>query len=181
MESSNGKIILSYDAQIEHLKSKGITFKYEFNEEKAKEYLQSHNSFFRLRAYRFDFRDLGSDTYRGLDFSYLVDLARIDFRLRKILLTISIDIEHFSKMHLLKFITDNYAGSNACDIVGEYVSSLDSFRQKELNKVIIRNLNSVYTYDVCEKYGYQLDSKISYLPVQEFFEVIPFGKFTNFY
>ena len=93
----------------------------------------------------------------------------------------SIDIEHFSKMHLLKFITDNYAGSNACDIVGEYVSSLDSFRQKELNKVIIRKLNSVYTDNVCEKYGYQLDSKTSYLPVQEFFEVIPFGKFTNFY
>lgn len=181
MESSNGKIILSYDAQIEHLKSRGITFKYEFNEEKAKEYLQSHNSFFRLRAYRFDFRDLGTDTYRGLDFSYLVDLARIDDKLRKLILYMSIDIEHFSKMHLLKFITDNYAGSNACDIVGEYVSSLDSFRQKELNKVIIRNLNSVYTDDVCEKYVYQLDSKISYLPVQEFFEVIPFGKFTNFY
>lgn len=179
MESLDGKIILSYDAQIEHLKSRGITFKYEFNEEKAKEYLQSHNSFFRLRAYRFDFRDLGTDTYRGLDFSYLVNLARIDDKLRKLILYMSIDMEHFSKIQLLKLITDEYAGEDACELVRQYHDSLNKRERLRLKNIIKCSENSTYVQNLYKKY--EIANWDYNFPVQVFLEIIPFGTFTHFY
>ena len=51
------KIMLSYDEQIENLKGKGITFNLGFSEDEAKEYLRSHNNFFRVRSYRENFKD----------------------------------------------------------------------------------------------------------------------------
>ena len=106
MDNLKEKPILSYDDQIEHLKAKGVMFNKEFSENKAKEYLQSHNNLFRLLSYREDFKD-NQDKYKGLDFSNLVDLSRIDVKLRRIILCMSLDIEHYSKLQLLDFITQH--------------------------------------------------------------------------
>ena len=73
------KVILNYDEQVKFLKRKGITFDHGYSEEEAKAYLESHNSLFRLKAYLKNFKDFDSDTYRGTDFSYLVDLSEIDW------------------------------------------------------------------------------------------------------
>ena len=45
------KLKLSYEGQINHLKSKGILFN-KVSETKALEYLKLNNNFFKLKSYR---------------------------------------------------------------------------------------------------------------------------------
>ena len=68
------KPILSLEGQIEHLKSKGVKFDI-FNETEAKDYLTSHNNYFKLTAYRKNYAKHpdgeNKDKYIELDFAYL--------------------------------------------------------------------------------------------------------------
>ena len=70
--------------QIEHSISKGITFD-NITEVEAEQYLVENNNYFKLRAFRKNFlKSSKSGKYVNLDFSYLIDLACIDNRLRRI-------------------------------------------------------------------------------------------------
>ena len=87
--------------QVEHSLSKGITFN-DITESAAEEYLVENNNYFKLRAFRKNFsKSTKTGKYINLDFSYLIDLACIDNRLRKLMLEMAIGIEHFSISHPL--------------------------------------------------------------------------------
>lgn len=103
------KPILSLEGQIEHLKSKGVKFDI-FNETEAKDYLTSHNNYFKLTAYRKNYAkhpdEENKDKYIELDFAYLVDLAVIDMQLRYRIVHMALDIEHHAKLQLLRKVEE---------------------------------------------------------------------------
>lgn len=97
---------LSPSQLIEKMRSKGIKFEI-IPEDKAKERIRFNTYYFKVGVYRYNF-DKGEDgKYKELDFAYLDDLAIIDMRLRKILLNMSLDLEHSLKTLLNSVITQN--------------------------------------------------------------------------
>ena len=97
---------LSIDQQIEHMKSKGILFTIE-DEEYAAEYLTSNTYYFKLKAYCKLYDKDKEGKYIGLEFAYLRDLATIDSLFRRIIFKISVDIEHYLKVAMLKDFNDS--------------------------------------------------------------------------
>lgn len=167
------KPILSYEEQINHFIQKDITFK-NISKETALEYLKNHNNFFKLSSYRKNFpkRD-GTDKYINLDFSHLTDLAGIDTRLRMILVEMSLNIEHFAKVQLLKEITESN-NEDGYVIVEDYLDLLDSKEKSNLEAEIARNSVSLYVSELYKKYH-------DNFPVWAFVEILTFGRFIHFY
>lgn len=174
---------LSAREQVEHLKKKGVKFVLA-SEEEAEHYLTENNNYFKLRAYRKNFEKYVSGkkagTYINLDFAMLRDLAVIDMRLRYVLLTFALDIEHFEKVKLLNIISESK--DDGYTVVNSY---LDQLRAQESNATdnrrpystlmhdIERNRTSEYCGGIIEKYD-------GNYPVWAFLEIIPFGSFINF-
>ncbi len=174
--------MLSTEEQILHLKKKGVKFDL-ISEENAEKYLKENNNFFKLTAYRKSFKKykggLDDDTYIDLDFAMLKDLAIIDMRLRYVLMLYVLDIEHFAKVKLLKYISDS--DDDGYNIVAKYIEKLqieedsDSqyFPLTKLNGEIRRNITNEYCGGIIAKY----DDRY---PVWAFVEIIPFGEFISF-
>ena len=99
------KPMLSVTGLIEHMQSKNITFNI-MTLDGAKEYLEKNNNYFKLTSYRKNYSKFTSGKYEGqyenLDFAFLIELARIDVLLRKTILGMCLDIEHFLKVKLIK-------------------------------------------------------------------------------
>lgn len=96
---------LSIPQQIEDMKKKGIAFEL-CSEAEAKRFLEKHNYYFKLKAYAHNYaRYVGTQRkgqYVNVDFAYLKDLSTIDAHLRKAILCLSIDLEHFLKVQMLR-------------------------------------------------------------------------------
>ena len=185
MEDNRAKLRpkLSAREQVEHLKKKGVKFEL-IGEDEAERYLVENNNYFKLRAYRKNFEKYSSgkkaDTYINLDFAMLRDLAVIDMRLRYVLLTFALDIEHFEKVKLLNIISEST--DDGYTVVNSYLNNLklqedtatDGRRPYSiLMSDIERNRKSDYCGGIIEKYS-------GNYPVWAFLEVIPFGSFINF-
>ena len=85
----------------------GITFNL-MDEEKAKEFLEKNNFFFRLKQYCSTCPEqTKSGKYIELDFGHLVELSTIDMFLRKLLLKMTIDLEHYLKVKLVNDCQNN--------------------------------------------------------------------------
>ena len=97
---------LSIDQQIEHMKSKGILFTIK-DEAYAAKYLTLNTYYFKLKAYCKLYDKDKDGKYIGLEFAYLKDLATIDSLLRRIIFKISVDIEHYLKVAMLKDFNDS--------------------------------------------------------------------------
>lgn len=159
--------------QVEHLANKGIAFCL-MNREEAIAYLRSNNNFFKIYSYRKNFaKDVKQERYLFLDFAYLVDLAIIDMYLRFMILKLSLNIEHFAKVKLLRYITDSER-EDGYSIVSDYLASLPDAPRTHLDQELSRNAESPYCADVYEKYK-------DCLPAWAFVEIIPFGSFLSFY
>lgn len=131
------KLKLSYEGQINHLKSKGILFN-KVSETKALEYLKLNNNFFKLKSYRKNFnKNKSKDQYVHLEFAYLSDLSIIDTRLRMIILEMALNIEHFTKVDLIRKITDSDV-EDGYKIVQDYTSSLSAKSQASLTRNLIK-------------------------------------------
>lgn len=94
------KALLTTNQQIEHLKSKGVTFKL-CSEKDAAEYLANHTYFFKIAAYRTLFEKRIGGQYDGqyvnLDFGHLKALASLDRDLRYALLPLTLNVEHAAR------------------------------------------------------------------------------------
>lgn len=164
---------LSYKQQIEHLKQKGIHFD-KMSEKEALHYLQYHNYLFKLISYRKNYpKDVTNSRYLHLDFATLVDLAVIDMYLRSLVLKMSLNIEHFSKVNLLKRITDDNS-EDGYSIVKNYLDTLSDSALNHINQELARNAKSPYCHQAYFKY------KNCY-PIWVFIEIISFGSFISFY
>lgn len=142
---------LSYNQQIEHLKQKGVQF-HKISEQDALHYLQYNTYLFKLSAYRKNYpKDITNTRYLHLDFSNLVDLAVIDMYLRALIVKLSLNIEHFAKVKLLRQVTDNKHEDGYC-IVREYLNSLDESSRHNILSELERNARSPYCKEAYAKY-----------------------------
>ena len=101
----NDKPRLSLDEQIQHLKGKGILFNI-MDEGSAKQYLKYNNNYYKLTSFRknYDKHPGGENKgkYIRLEFTYLVDVLIIDMRIRYRIVEMALDIEHHTKLQLLR-------------------------------------------------------------------------------
>lgn len=170
------KPMLSANELIKHLEKKGVKFEL-ISMEESKKYLKENNNYFKLASYRKNFAKYKTGqktgTYINLDFKMLKDLSLIDILLRKTLLSIELDLEHYAKVKLLSKIENTTKDGYL--LVENYILKLKSnneyhFLENELNK----NIKGTYCGDLVEKY------KGEY-PIWVFLEIIPFGRFIKFY
>ncbi|PKM72868.1 MAG: Abi-like protein [Firmicutes bacterium HGW-Firmicutes-16] len=95
---------LTIPQQIKDMKESGIAFNV-ISESNASRFLENNTYYFKLKAYEKNY-DKYRDTaklgqYINLEFAYLKDLSTIDAHLRKIILKMSVDLEHFLKVKML--------------------------------------------------------------------------------
>lgn len=86
----------------------GITFNIK-SEEEAAVFLAKHNYFFRLKQYA----DFGEKTKSGkfinVDFGQMVELSTVDMFLRKLILKMTLDFEHYLKVKIINDSQENPA------------------------------------------------------------------------
>ena len=166
---------LSSREQVAQLKQKGVSFQL-MNKADAQSYLSENNTYFRIRSYRTNFAKHASGAKEGLyinlDFGMLVDLAIIDMRLRDEMLKLTLDIEHFSKVELLREIESH--GEDGYSIVSDFAEQHGGGKHA-LEVDFNQGLSSAYIGSLI-----QARPKRDF-PVWEFIEVIPFGRFVRFY
>lgn len=170
------KPMLNAEELVKHLEEKGVKFELTSIED-AQKYLKKNNNYFKLVSYRKNFQKYESGEKQGkyidLDFKMLEDLSIIDMRLRKTILSIVLDLEHYTKVKLLSEVEK--VSKDGYGIVEEYIQSLKDkdeyeYLQNELNK----NIKSTYCGDIVEKYQGEY-------PIWAFVEIIPFGRLIKFY
>lgn len=178
--------MLSVDDLILHMQNKGIVFE-EMSVDSAKQYLHNNNNYFKLTSYRKNYPkyvtgpNLGK--YECLDFAFLVELARIDVKLRHVILSMCLDIEHFLKVELIRAIEQD-PNEDGYSIVLEYIfdSNNTSFSERAknvspransiLHKIKSNNKNP-YCGGLITKYNAEM-------PVWAFIEIISFGDLLRF-
>ena len=129
------KIKLSYEEQIEHLKKKGVEFNI-ISEDDAKNILMIKNNFYKITSYRKNYNKYQGGKLAGeyidLDFAYLKDLSGIDKEMRYVFIQMSLDIEHFFKVNLLRLITESDEdGYSIVKDFEEYLNEKDEKENKE--------------------------------------------------
>lgn len=161
------KLMLSTDELIDHMKSKGISFNIT-TEAEAKEFLEKHNYYLKLSAYRCNYEknDSGPNIYqyKKLDFAYLKELSTLDMHLRYIVMEMCLDIEHAIKVKLLSTIASD-PNEDGYNVVKCFLAEDTHFR---VLKSINSHNKSEYCRDLIKKY-------YPYFPVWVFVEVISFG------
>lgn len=165
------KPLLDPESQVEHLKNKGIKFEH-ITENEAKNYLETHNNYFKISSYRKNFEKIptgSSDAgkYIGLDFAALKDLAKLDMTIRYVLIHLILDVEHFSKVQLLDILVRD--GTDPYAIVDKFLLNNPRIR----GDIEVKR-NNIYCGGIVKKYTPDF-------PVWAFFEIISFGNFIQFY
>lgn len=123
---------LSIPQQVDNMKEKGIKFEI-MSEADARRFLWDNNYYFKLKAYCKNYYKDANGRYQDLDFAYLVDLSTIDMHLRKIIIKMSLDIEHFLKVKLLQdFLLDG--SEDGYEIVREFFDAHSNIRDEIIEK-----------------------------------------------
>ncbi len=165
---------LSIDEQIEDLKSKNIKFEI-YTVEEAKKYLYYNNYYFKVKSYARDFSQYScvekNNQYINLDFAYLVELSELDMYFRRLIVRLSLEIEHVIKVRFMKDIINN-PNEDGYNIVKKYVDSDYSV----LLELYSHNDKSA-TKGLIEKIKANEDE----IPIWKFIEVLSFGRFIELY
>ena len=171
----NVKPILTVDEQIQHLKDKGVRFEI-MDEDSARDYLIKHNNYFKLTSYRKNYGKHPDGENKGkyidLDFAYLVDIAVIDMQLRYMIVPMALDIEHHTKLQILRKVEE--ASEDGYQIVQDYIDSLSEQQKLVYEGEINRNRGNIYCGDIISKYD-------GNYPIWAFLEIIPFGRLVSLY
>ena len=173
------------DELIIHLKDKGVKFTI-ITEDVAKQHLAEHNNYFKLSSYRKNYNKKTdgpeAGQYENLEFAYLVELARLDTEFRHLILRMSLDVEHFLKVALIKAVEDRMAlvgDEDGYEIIkgfllaDEYTSMSDradasSKRCSSFSRKISQNKNNPYCGGLIKSYSAEM-------PVWTFVELASFG------
>ncbi len=147
----------------------GITFNLK-SEEDAAVFLAKHNYFFRLKQYA----DFGEKTKSGkftnVDFGQMVELSTIDMFLRKIILKMTLDFEHYLKVKIINDSQENPADDGYA-VVQNFLEIHKKFQY------VVENINSTTTY-----YNRQLFDNYKETPsVWSMVELLSFSDFIDFY
>ncbi len=147
----------------------GITFNL-MDEEKAKTFLEKHNFFFRLKLYcGICNEQTKSGKYVGLDFGHLVELSTVDMFLRKLLLKLTIDLEHYLKVKVVNECQSNPA-DDGYEVVEKFLESHPKVQESILNGAKLAGYG-----------GTNFDKYLENPAVWNFVEMINFYDFISFY
>lgn len=164
------KKILTNNELILHMKNKGIKFDL-CDEKEALDFLNNNNYYFKLSSYRKNFEKYqGGDNdgkYIHLDFAYLRELSTIDMHLRKIIMSMCLDLEHAMKVRLINEIEINNQ-EDGYNLVAKFCE-----KEEYLNK-IKRHKLSKYTGNIQTKYHPDY-------PIWAFLEIISFNDLVLLY
>lgn len=98
---------LTVSQLISHMRDDlGLAFRF-VSEEQAFEFLQKNNFYYRLKPYMANFGRNHKGRFLDLDFGHLRELSTIDMYLRKLLFKMSVDAEHYFKVHLVNDCQNN--------------------------------------------------------------------------
>ena len=151
------------------------------SEEDAVAYLSNNSNYFRLSSYKRNFLTVDhgprQGQYRNLDFKMLVDLSIVDMLLRQMLLCITLDVEHFAKMKLLRCLEErNEDGYQLVD------SFIESYSKDNNGKVTNSLKDEIDKCNASPYTGWILGEYPKYdFPIWAFLEVISLGSFNHFY
>lgn len=170
------KPMLDAREQIEHLKDRGVKFDL-ISDSDAEIYLKGNNNYFKLTSYRKNFpkyeNGVNKGKYINLDFKMLLDMSIIDMRLRKVMLSIVLDLEHYIKVKIINTI--ERTSKDGYIEVEEYINELKSKDEYDSLQIeLSKSMNSTYCKEMTQKYHDDY-------PVWVFIEIIPFGRLVNFY
>ncbi len=162
---------LTIEDQVRHMRDvKGIKFEI-VSMEQATRFLSSNNYYFKIKAFAKNFSKCpkgdNAGKYYDLDFAYLQELSTLDMYLRNIILEITLSIEHFLKVRLLKDISEDEQ-EDGYQIVQDFLAW-----QPEVYDKINKKAKDSYCEDLIEKYQI-------HFPVWAFVEVLSFGDLINF-
>lgn len=174
-ETRHYKRILNVDGQIEHLKSKGIKFE-KLPEAEARAYLSRKCNFFKVVSYRVLFpKHHGGENdgkYVDLDFAQLKALSSLDQLLREVLLAMTLELEHFQKVSLLRKLEER-KDEDGYSIVSEFMASLDDDSRRYKEEELRRSGYSPYSKELYDKYKDDM-------PAWAFLELTSFGTLLTF-
>lgn len=164
---------LSFDGQIDHMKnSQGISFTID-DEAKAKEFLENHNYYFRVKSYAKNYeRYTGgpkANKYMQLEFAYLRELSTLDMYFRKIILKMLIDVEHFLKVRLLKDFNINQR-EDGYTLIAEFLSKNGDIALNIQKKITPGS----YCGKLIKKYN-------PHFAIWNIIEILTFGDFNRLY
>lgn len=160
--------------QIEYMSnSKGILFNIT-DKETAEIFLENNNYYFKLKSYAKNFEQykLGENKgkYINLEFAYLQELSRLDMIFRKVIIDMTLDIEHFIKTELVNECSKNHI-EDGYIIAREFLNK-NSYVEKEIKRKA-QNNNSACS-DLIRKYGTDL-------AIWNLVEVLSFGDLIKLY
>ena len=165
---------LSIDQQIEDLKNKGVTF-INCSEEDTKKYLRRQNYYFKYKSYAKNYViNKTTGKYVNLDASYLMELASIDLKLRKVILEMCLDIEHYLKVRFLNDIVENDE-EDGFNIVSKFRAS-DTY-----NKVDMALDSEVTAKSICTDLAQKYKDQPEKLSAWNVVELLSLGAFADFY
>lgn len=172
------KALLTTNQQIEHLKSKGVTFKL-CSEKDATEYLANHTYFFKIAAYRILFEKRIGRQYDGqyvnLDFGHLKALTSLDRDLRYALLPLTLNVEHATRTKLVRITTERN-NEDGYTIARDYMASLNHSERRRREGEISMMSRDLFCGDLVRKYGSPAD-----MPIWVLMELFSFGSFIDLY
>jgi len=114
------KIKLSIDEQIKNMQEKGVKFNI-IDGYRAKEILENSSYYFKIKSYCKNYKKDDQGKYIDLEFAYLYEFSKLDMYFRRIILNISLDIEHSLKVAILRDF--NKLKNNGEDIVNGFLGS----------------------------------------------------------
>ena len=177
------KPFMTPEELMEKLSKTGVTFNFEYTQERAIEYLKKNNNYYKLSSYRKNFAKGDDGKYINLDFSYLVDMGIVDMLFQYQVMRMALDIEHFEKVKLLTFLKiKNDDGYTALESYKNCLETESNIKPNlpdkldELEREINQNKSSVYCRDMIT---HVLPGQR--MPVWVFLEVITFGRFRSFF
>jgi abortive infection bacteriophage resistance protein len=112
-------------------KKNGVQFNL-ISETDAIPYLEERNYYYKFACYRKNFSRDKKHKYIDLDFQYLISLSKLDKELRYILLQMTLEIEHFLKVKILRDISYNNQ-VDGYEIVNDYISSYNAKNTKQIS------------------------------------------------
>lgn len=147
----------------------GVQFE-RVSEETAAEFLSKSNYFFRVQAYCANFqKNTKTKKYARLDFAHLMELSTIDMYLRKLLLKLTLDLEHYLKVKLVNDCQQNER-DDGCEVLRQFFERNPKIKEAAFPKYRAQG------------YGAELFAEVGKNPaVWNIVDVLGFFDFTLFF
>ena len=169
------KIKLSVDKQIEDMLAKDIKFEL-CSVDEAKRFLKYNTYYFKIKSYARNYNfDAIKKRYFNLDFAYLIELSKLDMYIRRIILELSLDVEHYLKVRLINDLTNNPKedGYNIVNLFLDFHPNALMDIQQKVNKYS-------FCSDLAEKHLSNPDETKRF-SVWNIVELLSFGNFIELY